>query len=385
MFVRSLHPERLLRALHGTQPFLDYCRLRDIRFVQMPDAIMRPDDYLRWTDVLREMDNEKRLQIEVELAKVNELSDANSIAHLTKAIDGSETPPDVIPDGPAVALWFLLRHPEVFHEVLLREEIGKVESWRTAQAPANLLQPEGLPGKAAGLAELLQKCFRQREGSGRFCVVEVHHLREAYCFVAYLADRVQFFDTFSDTGKHKTQRLRPAFTVSFVYYPTDGTVLFRARVRSVDRILELLQYFGKSVLGVDLGEWCLATVFNLDKLKQDFHPLPDAEDMEMIRIKAIHLNYPERHGRRRLKLETRTGDETAAIPKLLQAHVGSGGLVAELHVSYAELQIGLRLGNQFKRYVIRLWPNRCNLSQTALGERFRTCLKRWGLLHVRQS
>jgi hypothetical protein len=71
MFVRSLHPERLLRALHGTQPFLDYCKLRDIRFVQMPEAIMRLDDYLRWTDVLREMDHEKQLQIELELAKVN--------------------------------------------------------------------------------------------------------------------------------------------------------------------------------------------------------------------------------------------------------------------------------------------------------------------------
>jgi hypothetical protein len=34
MFVRSLHPERLLRALHDTPPFLDYCKLRDIRFVQ---------------------------------------------------------------------------------------------------------------------------------------------------------------------------------------------------------------------------------------------------------------------------------------------------------------------------------------------------------------
>lgn len=386
MFVRAFRPERFLRSVYGTPPFLDFCRTRDIPFVQVHGGLMGLDDYRRWTDVLRTMPAEKRLQTEVELAKVNELSDDESIAHLTAALDGSEPAPDSVPGGAALALWFFLQHADLFHEVLLREEIGEADCWRTAKAPADLLRPDALEGKAAGLANGLQKFFRLYEGTGLFCAVEVHHMPDAYCFIAYVADRLQLLDTFSDAGEHIAQRLRPAFTVTFVYYPSDGTVLLRGRIRSFDHILELLRSFGHTVLGVELTKWCLASLFDLDQLKRGFHPLPDAEDMEEVRLKAIHLSYPERHGRRQVKLETRTGDKKGALPRLLKKHMRRAGMFAELHVSYAELQIGLRVGGaRCKQYILRLWPNGCNISQSVLGDRFRACLKRWGLVHEEQS
>ena len=100
--------------------------------------------------------------------------------------------------------------------------------------------------------------------------------------------------------------------------------------------------------------------------------------MEMIRVKALHLRYPSRSGRRQLKLETHSSDEPSAIDHLLHSHVGDGAL-AFLRVTHAELQVRLRVEGGSRNHVIRLWPDRSNLGPTPLGNRFRSCLRRWGL------
>ena len=43
--------------------------------------------------------------------------------------------------------------------------------------------------------------------------------------------------------------------------------------------------------------------------------------------------------------------------------------------------VKLKVEGRSKSYLIRLWPNRSNLGQTPLGERFRACLRRWGISH----
>ena len=34
MFLRPFHPNRFLQSVYGTEPFLDYCRLREIPIEQ---------------------------------------------------------------------------------------------------------------------------------------------------------------------------------------------------------------------------------------------------------------------------------------------------------------------------------------------------------------
>ena len=210
--------------------------------------------------------------------------------------------------------------------------------------------------------------------------MDAHRLTEAFCFVAQVADRLQYMEVFTDAGHPTRQRLRPALSVFFVYHPADGTVLVKSHLRARDRIVELLQRFGQAALGSSVA--CDDSAFNLEVLKRPFHPLPDAEDLELVRVKALHLRYPERSGRRQLKLETLASDEASAIDDLLHSHVGDGPL-AQLRVCYAELQVRLRVAGRSKSYPVRLWPNRSNLSQTPLGDRFRGCLKQWGLSHER--
>ena len=75
-------------------------------------------------------------------------------------------------------------------------------------------------------------------------------------------------------------------------------------------------------------------------------------------------------------------DGQFAILDLLREHGGAEGVVEQLRVLHAELQVRLRVGAHRKSVLIRLWPDRCSLNQTALGERLRECLKRWGVCHA---
>lgn len=382
MFVRNFHPDRFIRSLFATEPFRDYCGQRNIPITPAESAPMREDNYRLWTAALARLPGEQQVQVELDLAKVNEMGDRDAVAHLLKAAEGKELPSDLIPSDAAVALWFFLHHPGIFHEVFLNHETEERDWWQNARAPPALAL-NFLDGKAAALAASVQDFFREREGIGRFCVVNAYRLEGAYCFVAHVSDRLHLVDGFTDSGELTGQRVWPALPVIFVYYPQDGTVLLKSHLHAGDWLLDLFQRFGRAVLGAELDAGCLGHTFDLDRLKRRFDPLPDAEDMEMVRVKSLHLHYPERHGRRRLKLETLASDEQFAVLQMIQAHLSGDGIFDQLLVYHAELQIRLRVEGQHKSYAIRLWPNRSNLSQTPLAERFRACLKHWGLYHVR--
>src|SRR5262249_1658807 len=153
------------------------------------------------------------------------------------------------------------------------------------------------------------------------------------------ADRLQGIEMFTEEGEQTLQRLRPAFPVLFIYYPEDGTILLKSSLESDERILELFQRFGRSVLGVDLDERCLGHPFALDSLKSPPHFLPDADDMESVRIKTLHFRYPARSGRQQVKLETLSSDDGPAMLRLIQTHMSAEGVLDQVGVCYAELQV----------------------------------------------
>jgi hypothetical protein len=107
--------------------------------------------------------------------------------------------------------------------------------------------------------------------------------------------------------------------------------------------------------------------------------LPDEPDMDPPRVRTLHLRYPARFGRRTLKLETRASDAPDAIDQLVRAHVADPSTLA---VSYAELEVRIRSGGRPRAHLIRLWPDRCSLGQSPVGDRLRHCLSRWGLRYA---
>lgn len=380
MFVRSFCSGCFLQNVFGTQPFADYCQQRGIAFG--PEASGEQGaDLRRWVAAFTQLPQEKQAQVELELATVRDLAEQGAITQLLAGLEGKAPPPDSVPGDTALALWFFVRHPALFHEVFLHHETDDAETWWNARAAPDV-SLQDLPAKAASLAAGLRGIFQRRDGTGRFCAVDGRQLNGAFCFAAHVADRLQFLEVFTEGGEYATQPLQPALPLVFVYYPLDGTILIQTRLQSRERVSELLHLFAQVVLGAELEHLDREEAFHLDRLKERFDPLPDAEDMEMVRVKALHLRYPERQGRRQVRLETLTSDEQFAIVDMIRAHLAHEGVLRHLRVAHAELQLKLRAEGGTKNYVIRLWPNRSSLNHTALHERFRTCLKQWGLYAV---
>jgi len=377
MFTRPFRPGPFLHSVSRTDVFADYCHSRGIPFMPGADD-KREDDAARWRSALAELSRDAHAEVELELATVNELSGRDGNQHLLEAAAAGTLPADAVARGGPVALWFLLHQPDVFREVFLHHQVTEAGTWRVADAPAGL-HADDLEDRAEALGRSLRQFFRIREGTGRFCTVSAHRPEGACCFVAQIADRLQFVEAFGEDGKPALQRLRPAVPVLFAYYPQDGTVLCKSHLRSADRVADLLRCFGESVLHAPVTD--RGPAFDLDRLKVPFHPLADAGDMEMVRVKALHLRHPQRSGRRLVKFETLATDEPSAVEQLLRAHVAADRL-DDLSVCHAELQVRLRVEGRAKNYSIRLWPDRCSLNQTPLADRFRACLKRWGLANA---
>jgi hypothetical protein len=380
MFVRSLHPRRLLRSLYGTGPFIDYCAARHIPFDQTPDGAMTEEHARAWDAALATLAGDRLAVVELELAKVYEVSGRDGTAHLLAAAEGGILPPASVPAGAPLAMFFLLHEPDLFHEVFVRHEIREVRCWRDATTLPGLA-PDARPATAA-LAAAVQELFRLREGTGKFCAADHCRIGDSHCFAAQVADRPRLLDAFSDDGRPAAVRVRPAVPLLFVYRPRDGAVMLKSNLRSPDRVRELFAAFGRAVLGTAVEY--RGAAFDLERLKAPFRPQPDAPDMEAVRVKTLHLSYPERWGRRRVKLETRTGDAPSAIEELVAAHAGEPGLLDRLRVCHAELQVNLSTNGRRKTHVVRLWPDRSNLGETPLGVRLRVCLVRWGIHHARE-
>jgi hypothetical protein len=378
MFTRTFQPRQFLRQVYGTEPFSEYVRRRNIHLEQVVGFPMKDADFGRWQAALRVLPEPEQARIELELAQVNELANADAAALLLAAAEKQGLPADTIPAETALALWFFLHHPHLFREVFLRQEIGEVDVWRTASAPPGITLDD-LHCRQEALSATLGDFFRLKEGTGRFCAVDAYRLEGAYCFVTYLSARLHLFDVFTDDGRHTTQRARPAFALVFAYSPRDGRLLLKARQRARGRVLDLFQRFGQAVLGVDLDQSCLTPAFRLDLFKRRFAPPLDAPDMVKVRVKSLHLVSPEREGRRRVKLETLAGDSPFAISDLLREHGGSDAALEHLTVCYAELEVQFKTAAGSRTVLVRLWPDRCSLNQTALGERLRACLRRWGV------
>ncbi|MGL4554080.1 MAG: hypothetical protein ACRC33_23200, partial [Gemmataceae bacterium] len=161
----------------------------------------------------------------------------------------------------------------------------------------------------------------------------------------------------------------------FMYFPEDGTVLLRSPVTAAERARELLDCVFGAAFGAPPTD--LRPGFALDRLKEQFRPLPDADDVLSVRVTALHLRYPGRLGRREVRLRALPSDSPSAVEELLHAH--GGRRLDELRVSHAELQFRVRIEGCEKTRLVRLWPDRCDAGQGPFRTRVLACLRSWGL------
>jgi hypothetical protein len=363
--------DRFLYCVSGSDDlFRDYCRDRHIAF--RPGAIKGPwqERLAQWTAAVGKLPENLRNQVEREQDAVVELSGCDGCEHLLD-IAGTDRPPSGnVLRGGSLALWFLLNRCRLFWDVFFHHVPREADPWHAARARPGVSLPD--PAKvAASLAVVLLAHFGGwAEGLLPGAVV-AHTFPDGVSFVAH-GPRL---DGVGNSRQAGTQRPPLTEVAQFVYYPRDGTVLLHSPFRAVEQIRGLLTCFGREALGSDIVYDRPA--FALERLRLPFHPLPDADDMELVRVKALRLSYPARCGRRKVMLETLLSDGPAAIDDLLRLHVGD--VLDGLVVDYAELHARLLIDGRCKDYLIRLWPDRCDLGRGAVGDRFLALLRRWDL------
>jgi hypothetical protein len=308
----------------------------------------------------------------VEVAAVHELGGREGALHLLEASRGAP-PPAAVPDGAPLALWFLLHRPGTFWEVYLHHEPQEVDLRYIGRAAAGLALP-ALSRRAGTLAAALTAFFRGHDGSGRSCSAAAYRIPDG----VYVAARVSRRRPLEDhgPGTRPVRRSPAAATVTFAYYPRDGTVLLRAPLRSPEAVRALLACFGRAFLRSPVTS--VARGFDLERLRRPFHPLPDAADMEFARVAAVQLRYPARAGRRGVRFETLTSDAASAVDDLLASHMTEDS-APWARVAHAVLQVRLRVRGRGKDYLVRLWPDRCDIGPGPVGDRLLACLRRWGL------
>jgi hypothetical protein len=362
---------RFLRTVAGTAVFRAYCRARQI---PLPKTAVSPTGAAAWAKSLAAVPRDRRERIGAEVAAVHELGGGEGVLHLIEASRGAPPPPAAVPDGAPLALWFLLHRPETFWEVYLHHEPREADLRFVGRAAAGLSVP-GLPRRAGALAAALTAFFRAHDGTGRTGAATAYRIPDGVYVAVRVSRRRHREERWPGTGERARGHL-PAATVTFAYSPRDGTILLRAPIRSPEAVRDLLACFGRAFLRAPVTP--AAPGFALERLRRPFHPLPDAEDMEFARVAAVRLQSTARAGRRGLNLETSTSDGAGAVDELLAVHA-TGDAADGTRVAHAVLQVRLRVRGRGKNYLVRLWPDRCDVGPGPVGDRLLACLRRWGL------
>lgn len=156
-----------------------------------------------------------------------------------------------------------------------------------------------------GLASLIMRYFRQKEGRGHACSVEVFRRGAKYYYFAYPEDHARSGLEYQGNENRLTRRVhRPVFDVVFVYDPENGTLsTYYQGDRTVVR--ELQELFAREILVINLpGQMKDDQVYELNPLKyRDFQFRHDpASGITDVRVKQLKFAVIGR-GTRRITLD----------------------------------------------------------------------------------
>jgi hypothetical protein len=289
-------PNSLLREffdrLGHQPPGLDWLRLKERQFEPILTA-------------MGGLPLEAQAQIESTLSAVFELSCETGVQTLLEVARKSGNPAVVaaLTAGGCPhqhAMWAWLRHPDLFEQASLLQQIDSLTRWRKRKGLPQV-EPRTTPDALDGLAGALSQFLRHEEGRGQQCTVE--HFRRADdtdYFVAYPDDFVHLVDMHDEQGRLVSRRSCQTFEIVFGYHRQEGALDLFAKVTSeMKPKLECL--FGHFILGQDIGPRRPDVVYNLDRLKDRYFALDtDPDDHLSASLCRLRLTVP---GRARLTVE----------------------------------------------------------------------------------
>lgn len=287
------------------------------------------------------------------------------------------------------AFWTFLRHRGIFDvaHLLDRSDHLSRRYWRKRKDIPKK-QPDLNPTAITELERALSAYYRERQGRGRRCHVDMYLRGDRYhYFFAYPQDYADTFVGYDNEGKFERKRQNPAFEVIYIYDPVDGTLdLYAQGGKDIKK--DLQELFARTILHEDLGkEDGDSRPYELNRLrKRDFaFPTDPADRITEVRVKELRLSMIG-NARNRVTFEVTPNGATEEIHDFIARSLHEQRLpLAMVNVSSAVLQVrfdhnGGGNGRNSKTVTFRIsHPDSCNLKDKPEHLVVKQYLKRWGI------
>lgn len=280
--------------------------------------------------------------------------------------------------------WVYLNHEKVFVGAgrLNRADHLNGRYWRRrTDLPAK--KPDISHPTRELLAQAISKYYRDHQGRGEHCKVEVYLRREKiHYYFAYPADYADTVIIYNDLGALERQVQKAAFEVVFAYNEVSGTLdLFVQGDKELRHDIE--EIFARLILKVELPtESAARQPYELNGLRsRDFDFPTDPEDsIQEVRVKALRLSIVG-PGFGRITFESDARRKRGDIYDLMEKSLNKVRMDAEaINVTRAVMDVIYATGGKPKTENFYIsYPDTCSLKDTPEHLKIQEYLRRWGI------
>ena len=280
--------------------------------------------------------------------------------------------------------WVYLNHERIFFSAgrLNRADHLNGRYWRRrTDLPAK--KPDTSHPTRELVAEAISKYYREHQGRGEHCKVEVYLRRDKiHYFFAYPADYADTVIIYNDEGGLERQLQKAAFEVIFAYNESTGTLdVFVQGDKKLRRDME--EIFASLVLKESLPEnEPERQPYELNGLRnRDFDFPTDPEDgIQEVRVKALRLSIVG-PGFGRITFESDARRKRGDIYDLMEKSLNHARMNAEaINVTRAVLDVVFATGGRPKTVNFFIThPDTCSLKDTPEHLKLKEYLRRWGI------
>ena len=289
------------------------------------------------------------------------------------------------------ALWTCMNYPRVFESARTLSHIDTLpkRSWETRKVPA-VPSFHATDDMKSELGLRIAAYLQAVQGRGELCAVD-HGSRdgEVEYFFAYPADYADELIGYDSDGQFERKSYHPAFEIMFGYHPADGTLDIYAQGGGSIRD-HMVRAFCSAVLGIeqDPEPWP-APCFDLElfKNKNLTFPTRPADQISMVRVKAMRVQYYTGHGGK-ITFEIDGRRKEGSVHDVIgERFSGSHALLAEGTVLSVVMQAFLRTpAGKDRNLTFRLTaPSFCDLEDSPEELTLRGYLREWKVEKVAVS
>jgi hypothetical protein len=280
--------------------------------------------------------------------------------------------------------WVYLNHERIFFSAgrLNRADHLNGRYWRRrTDLPAK--KPDISHPTRELVAQAISKYYRDHQGRGEHCKVEVYLRREKiHYFFAYPADYADTVIIYNDEGGLERQLQKAAFEVIFAYNESTGTLdVFVQGDKKLRHDME--EIFARLVLKESLPEnEPDRQPYELNGLRhRDFDFPTDPEDgIQEVRVKALRLSIVG-PGFGRITFESDARRKRGDIYELMEKSLNHARMNGEaINVTRAVLDVVFATGGRPKTVNFFIThPDTCSLKDSPEHLKLKEYLRRWGI------